>query len=98
MTKDSVELIVWKEAIEIRMMALFQNSPQRNEEDRQQSDRIIGNSVFLRNMLLDHHRHAQLNQMVLSPAAVRTVLKVFFFLLSGRAQLHLTFNNRASYI
>jgi hypothetical protein len=79
MTKDSMKLRVWKEAIEIRMMALFQNSPQRNEEDRQQSERIIGNSVFLRNMLLDHHRHAQLNQMVLSPAAVRRVVDYLFF-------------------
>lgn len=84
MTKESVKLRVWKEAIEIRMMALFQNSPQRNEEDRQQSGRIIGNSVFLRNMLLDHHRQAQLNQMVLSPADVRTVVNG-----SRRAQLHL---------
>jgi hypothetical protein len=78
MTKDSVKVRVWKEATEFRMMALFQNSPQRNEEDGQQSGRIIGNSVFLRNMLLHHHRQVQLNQMVLSPTAVRTVVNGTF--------------------
>jgi len=78
MSKDSVNLRVWKEATEIRMMGLFQNSPQRNEEDRRQSVRIIGNSVFLRNMLLGHHGQAQLNQTVLSPAAVHTVVNNSF--------------------
>lgn len=79
MTKDSVKLTVWKEAIEIRTMALFQNSLQRNEEeDHKQSGRIIGNSVCLRNMLLEHHRQAQLNQMVLSPAAVSRVVNGSF--------------------